>query len=168
MPIAQDRLEVLQVCKLLQYVRDEDKVGIEKMIINGMPHIVNYNEPLEGNTALMTAACANNDKMLEYLLYLGAHPDVMDFKGRSAVMRAAEYGHVQCMDLLAAAGADMRQTDLEGKSKICHEQDRLKGPLLVSLLPSFTTHFLPSFTTHYLPGFTTKIIEIHILIRRSH
>ncbi|XP_013406383.1 ankyrin repeat and EF-hand domain-containing protein 1 isoform X2 [Lingula anatina] len=115
MPIAQNRLEVLQVCKLLQCVREGDKVQIEKLTLNGIPHLVNYNDPSEGDTALAIAACANNDEMIKFLLELGAHPDVMDFKGRSAVMRAAEYGHVQCMENLAKEGADMKLKDLEGK-----------------------------------------------------
>ena len=38
-----------------------------------------------------------------------------DFKGRTAVMRAAEYGHVQCMEELALNKADMKLRDLEGK-----------------------------------------------------
>lgn len=115
MPVAQTRLESLQVCKLLQCVRDKDKVQIEKMTLHGVPHLINYNDPGEGQTALSVAACANDDDMIEFLLGLGAHPDVVDFKGRSAAMRAAEFGHVQCLEKLAEVGANMRLEDLEGK-----------------------------------------------------
>ncbi len=80
MPVAQSRLETLQICKLLQCVRDKDKTQIEKMTISGLPHLINYNDPGEGITALSVAAVANDDDMIEFLLYLGAHPDVMDFK----------------------------------------------------------------------------------------
>jgi hypothetical protein len=45
MPVAQTRLENLQVCKLLQCVRDEDKEQIEKLTLHGVPHLINYNEP---------------------------------------------------------------------------------------------------------------------------
>ena len=117
MPIAQTRLETLQICKLLQCVRDEDRNQIEKLTINGVPHLVNYNEPLDGETALNIAAIANNDAMIEFLLELGAHPNVVDFKGRSAMMRAAEHGHVQCLENLAKKGGDMKLKDLEGKGK---------------------------------------------------
>ncbi|XP_064621436.1 ankyrin repeat and EF-hand domain-containing protein 1-like isoform X2 [Lineus longissimus] len=118
MPIAQTRLETMQVCKLLQCVREEDREQIEKLTLNGVPHLINYNEPTEGDTALNIAACANNDSMIQFLLDLGAHPDVMDFKGRSSVMRAAEYGHIQCLEVLAKSGADMKLSDLEGKGVI--------------------------------------------------
>ena len=117
MPIAQTRLETLQVCKLLQCVRKEDREQIEKLIVHGVPHLINFNEPNEGDTALHIAATANNDEMLELLLELGAHPDVVDFKGRSAVVRAAEFGHVQCLQKLAKRGADMKICDLEGKGE---------------------------------------------------
>ena len=115
MPVAQTRLETLQVCKLLQCVRMKEKDQINKMTQHGVPHLINYNDSEEGFTALGVAAAANDDEMIEYLLELGAHPDVPDFKGRTAAMRAAEFGHVQCLDKLAIAGADMKATDLEGK-----------------------------------------------------
>ena len=117
MPIAQTRLETLQVCKLLQCVREEDKEQIEKLINSGVPHLINYNEPNEGDTALNIAAAANNDVMVEFLLELGAHPDVVDYQGRAAIMRAAEYGHVQCMEVLAKSGANMKIRDLEGRGE---------------------------------------------------
>ena len=115
MPLAQTRLETLQVCKLLQCVREKDKTQIEKMTLHGVPHLINYNDASEGQTALSVAACANDDEMIEFLLSLGAHPDVVDFKGRSAAMRAAEYGHVDCLKKLAEKGANMKLTDREGK-----------------------------------------------------
>ena len=117
MPIAQSRLETLQICKLLQCVRDGDTFQIEKMILNGIPHLINYNEPTDGDTALNIAAAANDENMIAFLLELGAHPDVVDFKGRSSLMRAAEFGHIQCLERLAKKGGDMKLTDLEGKGK---------------------------------------------------
>ncbi|KAK6183722.1 hypothetical protein SNE40_011147 [Patella caerulea] len=118
MPVAESRLEILQVCKLLQCVREKDKTQIEKMTASGLPHLINYNDATEGMTALIVAAIANDDDMLQFLLDLGAHPDVVDLKGRTAAMRAAEYGHVQCLEKLAKAGANMRIVDLEGKGII--------------------------------------------------
>ncbi|XP_033736173.1 ankyrin repeat and EF-hand domain-containing protein 1-like isoform X2 [Pecten maximus] len=115
MPVAQTRLETLQVCKLLQCVRMKERDKIEKMTVNGIPHLINYNDASEGLTALGVAAAANDDEMIEFLLELGAHPDVPDFKGRTAAMRAAEFGHVQCLEKLTKAGADMKSIDLEGK-----------------------------------------------------
>ncbi|XP_076442386.1 ankyrin repeat and EF-hand domain-containing protein 1-like isoform X2 [Babylonia areolata] len=118
MPKAVSRLEVLQVCKLLQCVRAKDKQQVEKLTTSGIPHLINYNDADEGNTALSVAAIANDDEMIEFLLELGAHPDVMDLKGRTAAMRAAEFGHVHCLEKLLAAGANMTLVDLEGKGII--------------------------------------------------
>lgn len=118
MPKATSRLEILQVCKLLQCVREQDKKQIEKLTLSGVPHLINYNDPDEGNTALSVAAASNDEDMIEFLLELGAHPDVMDLKGRTAAMRAAEFGHVNCMEKLLAAGANMTLVDLEGKGII--------------------------------------------------
>lgn len=80
MPLAQTRLETLQICKLLQCVREEDKEQIKKLVDSGVPHLINYNEPNEGETALTIAAAQNNDNMIEFLLEIGAHPNVVDLK----------------------------------------------------------------------------------------
>lgn len=42
MPVAQTRLEQLQVLKLLQSVRAEDRTQIEKLATNGIPDLINY------------------------------------------------------------------------------------------------------------------------------
>ncbi len=115
MPTAQTRLETLQVHKLLQCVREGDRTQIEKLTANGVPDLINYNEPLEGETALTVASVVNNDAMVELLLSLGANPNVADFKGRTPMMRAAEHGHVQCLEKLARIGGDMKMKDLEGE-----------------------------------------------------
>lgn len=52
---------------------------------------------------------------MDHILSLGAHPDVVDFKGRAAIMRAAELGNVECFERLALAGANMKIRDIQGK-----------------------------------------------------
>ena len=147
MPLAQTRLETLQVCKLLQCVREKDKTQIEKMTLHGVPHLINYNDASEGQTALSVAACANDDEMIEFLLSLGAHPDVVDFKGRSAAMRAAEYGHVDCLKKLAEKGANMKLTDREGKGN----QELYTTVILVLWEIHYETHLFK-----YIENFATK------------
>jgi ankyrin repeat protein len=115
MPVAQDRVEELQIKKLLHCVRTEDYLQIKKLCDKGVELLINYNEPIDGETALILAASMNNDKMLQYLLDLGAHPNVVDFKGRSALMRAAEMGHVQVIEILKKANADAKIRDVEGR-----------------------------------------------------
>ena len=64
-------------------------------------------EPENGETALHLAACKNNEALIKLLLDLGANTNVVDGKGRSAAMRAAEYGHVQALKLLTESDSDM-------------------------------------------------------------
>lgn len=54
---------------------------------------------------------------MDHILSLGAHPDVVDFKGRAAIMKAAELGNVECFERLAMNGANMKVRDVEGKGK---------------------------------------------------
>ena len=64
-------------------------------------------EPENGETGLHLAACKNNEKMISFLLDLGASPNMVDLKGRSPAMRAAEFGHVQALTLLTDADTDL-------------------------------------------------------------
>ena len=64
-------------------------------------------EPENGETGLHLAACKNNEKMISFLLDLGASPNMVDLKGRSPAMRAAEFGHTQALTLLAEADTDL-------------------------------------------------------------
>lgn len=80
MPVASDPVEVLQVRKLLHCVRNDDFKQIQKLCEKGVSFLINYNEPQEGNTALISAAISNNEKMIEFLLNIGAHPNIVDFK----------------------------------------------------------------------------------------
>lgn len=52
--------------------------------------------------------------MISFLLDLGASPNMVDLKGRSPAMRAAEFGHTQALTLLAEA-----DTDLSSKESLC-------------------------------------------------
>ncbi len=53
MPIARDRVEQLQVQKLIYAVRIEDVEQVQKLCEKGVEHLVNYNDPTNGMTALM-------------------------------------------------------------------------------------------------------------------
>jgi ankyrin repeat protein len=80
MPTASGRVEELQIKKLLHCVRTEDFYQIKKLCEKGVEQLINYNEPAEGETALILAATMNNDRMLQFLLDIGAHPNVTDFQ----------------------------------------------------------------------------------------
>ena len=69
-------------------------------------------EPENGETGLHLAACKNNEKMITLLLDLGASPNMVDLKGRSPAMRAAEFGHVQALTLLTDADTDLTSKEV--------------------------------------------------------
>ncbi|KAI4562130.1 hypothetical protein MJG53_011470 [Ovis ammon polii x Ovis aries] len=115
MALADKRLENLQIYKVLQCVRNKDKKQIEKLIRLGYPELINFTDPVNGNSALHLASVSNDIDMVSFLLSLGAHPDVQDKMGCTPTMRAAELGHELSMEILAKAKADMTIVDNEGK-----------------------------------------------------
>ncbi|XP_077171939.1 ankyrin repeat and EF-hand domain-containing protein 1 [Paroedura picta] len=115
MSLADKRLENLQIYKVLQCVRQKDKKQIEKLTKLGYPDLINFTEPVNGDSALHLACVANDIDMCHFLLDLGAHPDVQDRMGRTPAMKAAELGHDLALDVLVQAEADMMIVDEEGK-----------------------------------------------------
>ncbi|NWU96962.1 ANKE1 protein, partial [Upupa epops] len=124
-----NRLQTLQIYKLLQCVHQKDKKQIEKLIQNGFPNLINFTEPMEGCSALHLACINNDTDMCSFLLEQGAHPDVQDKMGRTPAMKAAELGHELVLDLLVKAKADMSIVDNEGK-----------GILFYCILPTARHH----------------------------
>lgn len=117
MALADKRLENLQIYKVLQCVRNKDKKQIEKLTRLGYPELVNFTDPVNGYSALHLASVSNDIDMVNFLLGIGAHPDVKDKMGCTPTMRAAELGHELSMEILAKAKADMTIVDNEGKGK---------------------------------------------------
>ncbi|KAM7172903.1 ankyrin repeat and EF-hand domain-containing protein 1 isoform 1-T1 [Macrochelys suwanniensis] len=115
MSLTDKRLENLQIYKVLQCVRQKDKRQIEKLTKLGFPELINFTEPVDGDSALHLACIANDIDMCNFLLEQGAHPDVQDRMGRTPAMKAAELGHDLALDKLAKAEADMTIVDNEGK-----------------------------------------------------
>lgn len=127
--MADGRLEICQLSRLLQLIRRRDFDAIANLVAQGVPSIIDYVHPAAtdptmlgaGQTVLGLAADANDDEMLEFLLGLGANPSVYDLKGRTAAMRAAELGHVQSMRVLAQGGTDMKVLDEAGQGSLVLE-----------------------------------------------
>lgn len=53
--------------------------------------------------------------MITFLLDHGASPNMVDLKGRSPAMRAAEFGHVQALTLLTEADTDLTSKQVKVK-----------------------------------------------------
>ncbi|XP_038607367.1 ankyrin repeat and EF-hand domain-containing protein 1 [Tachyglossus aculeatus] len=115
MSLVDKRLENLQIYKVLQCVLKKDKMQIEKLTKFGYPELINFREPINGESALHLACVSNDLDMVSFLLDLGAHPDVQDRMGCTPVMKAAELGHEVTLEKLAKAQADMTIVDNEGK-----------------------------------------------------
>lgn len=113
--VTEGRLEVLQIYKLLQLVREKNKAQVEKMVRFGMPNLMDMTEPCEGTGVLHLTSVSNDLVMAEFLLSLGAHPDVQDKRGRTPAILAAQLGHDAMLALLARNRADMSLVDTEGK-----------------------------------------------------
>ncbi|XP_044185961.1 ankyrin repeat and EF-hand domain-containing protein 1a [Thunnus albacares] len=113
--VAEGRLQVLQIYRLLQYVHKADKVQIEKMVNLGMENLINLTEPKDGTGVLHVAVSANNQDLVSFLLSQGARPNIQDKRGRTPVMLAAELGNEDIVILLAQNRANLRFQDAEGK-----------------------------------------------------
>uniref|UniRef100_A0A672HHS3 Ankyrin repeat and EF-hand domain containing 1a n=1 Tax=Salarias fasciatus TaxID=181472 RepID=A0A672HHS3_SALFA len=108
--VAQGRLQVLQVYRLLQCVREADREQIEKMVKLGVDGLINLTEPEDGMGPLHMAV-----SLVSFLLSHGAHPNIQDRKGRTPVMLAAQLGSDTIVNLLIQNQADLLLQDAEGK-----------------------------------------------------
>ncbi|CAF2773868.1 unnamed protein product [Rotaria sp. Silwood2] len=133
MPVAQDRVEQLQIYKLIYAVRTDDILLVQKLSEKGVKNLINYNDPENGLTALIAAVTQNNTNMIKCLLQLDAHPDVIDFSGRTALMHAAEYGHVTILQLLREADANAKIQDFEGKGEATTERHQTCLKILLEM-----------------------------------
>lgn len=120
MPQAAEGVSRWQLCKLLQCVREDDRNTIRRLVADGVSNLLNLVDPTApdgGETALGLAAAENRDDLVQLLLDLGAHPDVVDGRRRTPLMRAAEFGHVQSLERLIRSNPapNLNLTDSEGK-----------------------------------------------------
>ena len=63
-----------------------------------------------GESALHVAVSMNHEVVVSQLLELGASLEVQDFAGKTVVMTACEYGHLQTLECLATRGINAAGT----------------------------------------------------------
>ena len=119
--LAEGRLELCQLSKLLQCIRARDVRMIDNLVSKGVPRLLDYAHPADNESVLGLAASRNDDTLLTHLLQLGADPNIADATGRTAAMRACEYGHLQSMNILAEAGIDMTLVDDTGQGQLSRD-----------------------------------------------
>ncbi|XP_067310520.1 ankyrin repeat and EF-hand domain-containing protein 1 [Pseudorasbora parva] len=113
--VAKGSVEILQIYKLLQYVREKNKPQIKKMVQMGLSNLINMTEPKQGLSALYQATLDHDEDLVQFLLSLKAHPDIQDKKGCTPVMLAAQMGYYKIVYLLIKHSANVALTDEEGK-----------------------------------------------------
>ncbi|CAH8515890.1 unnamed protein product [Heterobilharzia americana] len=116
MPIANSRLERLQLKKLLQCINGKDLDQIKKLVEHGVPNIINYNDPDNGITAMISAVKSDDINIIELLLSLGACTDIVDFDGKTALMIAAELGYENVLKKLLEKGPNRDANDFRERN----------------------------------------------------
>ncbi|TRY90333.1 hypothetical protein DNTS_015227, partial [Danionella cerebrum] len=113
--VARSNVDVFQIYKLLQYIREKDKAQIKKMVSIGICGLINLTEPKDGLSALYQATLDGDEDLVELLLSLKAHPDIQDKKGCSPLMLAAKLAYYKIVHLLIQNHADIELKDKDGK-----------------------------------------------------
>ncbi|CAF1196458.1 unnamed protein product [Rotaria sordida] len=149
MVIAHTPVELVQIKKLLYAVRTSDYNEVRRICEKGIDGIINYNNPIDGETPLLVAVKKNDEIMMQYLLDLGANPNVTDFKGRTPLMRAAEHGFVEAVQTLLNANAKTNIRDLNGHDILfaCLSDDTLRQQECFSIIMSKRTPDVNGMTT---------------------
>lgn len=88
--------------------RDEDDAAI-MAIKHGA--FINWREPEEGWTLLISAIYFGDDDTAEFLIECGANLNLTDYKGRTPLMWAAIRGNEDIAEKLVEAGADIDARD---------------------------------------------------------
>jgi ankyrin repeat protein len=114
MPLAETELEIHQVRKLIQCVREQQTSSIDKLIELGIPNLVNYQDPGNGCTALHVAVTVNLENIVSQLLEHGANGNIQDNEGCTALMRACEHGHCQSLEALSMKALSLQTSDKNG------------------------------------------------------
>ncbi|CAF3869297.1 unnamed protein product [Rotaria magnacalcarata] len=141
MVIAHTPVELAQIKKLLYAVRTSNYDEIRRICEKGIDDIVNYNNPMDGETPLLIAVKKNDETMMQFLLDLGAHPDVTDFKGQTPLIRAAGRGFIEAVQTLLNAHANTDMRDLNGNDILfaCLSDGTLRQQECFSLMMSKRT-----------------------------
>jgi len=84
---------------------------------------VNAKAPSIGLTPLMVASLAGQTEAAELLLEKGADPDIKNNEGNTTLHMAAFFGHVEIVEALAAAEADLKSVNVRSETAL----DTVKG-----------------------------------------
>lgn len=88
-----------------------------------------------GATALTTAAGSGKTEYVKFLLDAGADIEIKDpWDGRTALMDAALYGHIDTLKLLLARGANPNATNCYNRTALIWAADKAYAPVVKLLI----------------------------------
>uniref|UniRef100_A0A8D0C080 Ankyrin repeat domain 33 n=1 Tax=Salvator merianae TaxID=96440 RepID=A0A8D0C080_SALMN len=124
------------------------------IVLSKCPYLDINHQDNDGNTALMIAAQAGHITILNYLLnyYPTVELEMRDFRGLTALMKAAVQGRNECVAALLMAGADLQAVDpLKGKT--AREWAALTGRFetIIRIRTLLEHPCAEQFSTKYLP-----------------
>ncbi|CAF0763809.1 unnamed protein product [Brachionus calyciflorus] len=111
-----NRINNLQILKLIDSIYNSDFESIERLCQNGLNNLINFNEPFNGKTALITGVQIGSREIVKYLLKNGADPNVTDFQKRSPLMFACLHGDPNLVKALCENSSDLKLVDTESKT----------------------------------------------------
>ena len=72
----------------------------------------------------MAASLNGHAPAIDLLLRAGADPNVVNYKGYTALMAAARHGDTNCVDLILRSHPDIEMTNIHGDSALVLARDR--------------------------------------------
>ncbi|MEZ5360527.1 MAG: ankyrin repeat domain-containing protein [Candidatus Zixiibacteriota bacterium] len=87
----------------------DDLKTIKVLISNGVA--INVPNPYDGKTALHISASTGNMEIVEYLVSMGANPNLCDSLGETPIEKAMNHDHTEVIEYLLAHGSIMPTED---------------------------------------------------------
>jgi len=102
--------------KMVRHAGDGNRDIVEKYLLEGAK--VNFKTKKKHETALYKAASNGHEKMVEFLLSIGARVDERNKKGETPLHGAVEKSHDKMVRILLQAGADVNAQDNKGRTAL--------------------------------------------------
>ena len=106
---------------------------------------------------------------MDCLLKCGAKVDATDYDGRSALLLAAQCGHLQVVQLLVQSNADVCQTSFDGQTPLGAAAVRNEDAIIDALISSHADGIhhkgLDSASIFHLLVMQNRITEVEILFQ---
>mmetsp|Transcript_9143 Transcript_9143/g.30260 ORF Transcript_9143/g.30260 Transcript_9143/m.30260 type:complete len:143 (-) Transcript_9143:125-553(-) len=109
-----------------------DIIGLEEMLEDNPAGLEGLNK--DGWTPLMVAAFGGEDEATEFLIKAGSNVKAVCKDKCTALHYASAQGNIDCIRLLAAAGAPLEVADSDGDTPLSVAQDKKTKKLIEELI----------------------------------